>query len=289
MKLTTYNEWLNENLSPINEGAVDPRVKKEAISRLSDFFRVPANALNGFNFDGKDNIKALTKALNSTSDQGTELYYKTAIKLAMEEIGVNESSKPKVGDELTMVKTGKKGKVVKCMGDMCNVDFGNGDVYGITYRRIKGDQITEEVINEGVVSIKGGRIIAHKVINKLVDMGLIPVRKKTDDLIEDIATVIANAKMESASTGITKTVNEGAVKQFEMDFANMVKDIKSGYGWIDPEYVSDTWENSSDTIDFEIVKDEIYNRLIKAGLLFFADEKDPENKGKKVTNISQIK
>ena len=177
--ITTYNEWLNENLEPLNE-SVDPRVKKEAISRLSDFFRVPANALSGFNFDGKDNIKALTKALNSTSDEGTLLYYRTAIKLAMEEIGVNESK------------------------------------------------------------------------------------------IEDV-------------------LNEAAVKQFEADFMDMVKNIKSGYGWIDPEFVADTWENSSDTIDFEIVKDEIYNRLIKAGLLYFADSEDEEKKGKKVTNISQIR
>jgi hypothetical protein len=85
------------------------------------------------------------------------------------------------------------------------------------------------------------------------------------------------------------TINEGAVKAFEMDYANMVKNIKSGYGWIDPEYVADTWENSSDTIDFAIVKDEIYNRLIKAGLLYFADTDDEEEKGKKVTNINQIK
>jgi hypothetical protein len=61
---------------------------------------------------------------------------------------LNEAKKPKVGDELTMIKNGKKGKVVKCDSDMCNVDFGNGDVYGITYRRIKGNKITEEVINE---------------------------------------------------------------------------------------------------------------------------------------------
>jgi len=230
MKITTYNEWLNENQSPINEGAVDPRVKKEAISRLSDFFRVPANALNGFNFDGKDNIKALTKALNSTSDQGTELYYKTAIKLAMEEVGVNESAKPKVGDELTMVKSGKKGKVVKCMGDMCNVDFGNGDVYGITYRRIKGDQITEE------------------------------------------------------------SVNEGRAKEFEMDYAQLVKDIKSGFGWVDPSYVGDMWEEMNfNSIDFDIVRDEVMNRLIKADMLYYPDPKDPESKGKKVTNISQIR
>jgi hypothetical protein len=47
--------------------------------------------LSKFNFDGKDNIKELTKALNSTSDQGTELYYQTAIKSVKRDLGVNES------------------------------------------------------------------------------------------------------------------------------------------------------------------------------------------------------
>jgi hypothetical protein len=179
MKLTTYNEWLNENQSPINEGSSDPRVKKEAISRLSDFFRVPASNLSSFNFDGKDNIKALTKALNSTSDEGTEMYYKVAIKLAMEEVGVHES-------------------------------------------------------------LKG--------------------------------------------------LNEGAIKAFEMDYTEMVKQIKSGFGWIDPTYVEDTWEEMNlNSVDFSIVRDEVFNRLIKAGLLYYSDPNDPESKGKKVTNISQIK
>ena len=48
----------------------------------------------------------------------------------------------KVGDILT--KDGKKGKVVKVMDDMANVDFGNGDVYGITFGRIKGSEIVKE-------------------------------------------------------------------------------------------------------------------------------------------------
>ena len=71
----------------INEG-VNPKIKDEVISRLSDFFRVSPNALKKFNFDGNDNIKELTKALNSTSDQGTKLYYDTAIKLAKEDLGI---------------------------------------------------------------------------------------------------------------------------------------------------------------------------------------------------------
>ena len=75
--------------SVVNEGS-DEQVKKECISRLSDFFRVPQQTLSKFNFDGKDNIKELTKALNSTSDQGTELYYQTAIKSVKKDLGINE-------------------------------------------------------------------------------------------------------------------------------------------------------------------------------------------------------
>jgi hypothetical protein len=80
----------NESVE-VNEGSKDEQVKKECISRLSDFFRVTPNSLSKFNFDGKDNIKELTKALNSTSDQGTELYYQTAIKSVKRDLGVNES------------------------------------------------------------------------------------------------------------------------------------------------------------------------------------------------------
>ena len=97
--LKTYEDFLFESelnkagfRESINESTgVDPRVKKECISRLSDFFRVSPNALSKFKFDGKDNIKELTKALNSTSDQGTELYYQTAIKSVKKDLGVNES------------------------------------------------------------------------------------------------------------------------------------------------------------------------------------------------------
>jgi hypothetical protein len=80
----------NESVE-VNEGGKDEQVKKECISRLSDFFRVTPNSLSKFNFDGKDNIKELTRALNSTSDQGTELYYQTAIKSVKRDLGVNES------------------------------------------------------------------------------------------------------------------------------------------------------------------------------------------------------
>ena len=138
----------------------------------------------------------------------------------------------------------------------------------------------ESVVTEGVVSIKGGRIIAHKVLNKLVDMGLIPVKKKSEDLLETIAKVITDAKMESLE------INEGAVKAFEIDYANMEKAIKRGMGWIDPEYVEETWENSSNTIAFQLVKGEIYKRLIAAGLLWTSE--DGEEKDKQIKSLKEL-
>ena len=93
--------------------------------------------------------------------------------------------------------------------------------------------------------------------------------------------------VKSLSNAIA-TINEGRVKQFEMDYASMVKDIKKGYGWIDPDYVAQTWDNSSDSIDFELVRDEIFDRLIAAGLLAHADDNNPEEAGKKIKSAKEL-
>jgi len=93
--------------------------------------------------------------------------------------------------------------------------------------------------------------------------------------------------VKSLSNAIV-TINEGRVKQFEMDYASMVKDIKKGYGWIDPDYVAQTWDNSSDSIDFELVRDEIFDRLIAAGLLAHADDNNPEEAGKKIKSAKEL-
>lgn len=71
----------------LREDEINEKFKKECSLRLSQFFRVPIVKLKDFNFDGKDNIKDLTKALKSTSDKGTELYYNTVIKLVKEDLG----------------------------------------------------------------------------------------------------------------------------------------------------------------------------------------------------------
>jgi len=84
------------------------------------------------------------------------------------------------------------------------------------------------------------------------------------------------------------TINEAVAKQFDKDMQTLIKDIKSGYGWIDPEFVSDTWENSSDSIDFELVKGEIYKRLIAANLLAYPNPDDEEKKGVPVRKLQEL-
>lgn len=72
---------------------------------------------------------------------------------------------------------------------------------------------------------------------------------------------ISRKDLEKA-IGWNESVNEAKV--FDADVAKMIKQIKSGMGWIDPEFVEETWENISDTIDFGLVQKELYKRLIDA-------------------------
>jgi hypothetical protein len=66
------------------------------------------------------------------------------------------------------------------------------------------DDLDESLIREGVVSLKGAKILAHKVLNKLVDLDVIPARKKSLELLNTIADVISNARMESVETSTKK-------------------------------------------------------------------------------------
>lgn len=109
-----------------------------------------------------------------------------------------------------------------------------------------------------------------------------------DSIVKQLNTVKKSAKKFNSAEEVAGTVYEGAVKQFDADFNDMVKNIKSGYGWIDPEYVADTWENSSDSIDFELVKGEIYKRLIAAKLLAYADDEDEESAGQYIKSLKEL-
>ena len=77
--------------SVINEANQEEQIKKEVISKLSDFFGCAPGNLSKFKFDGNDDIKELTKALRSTSDEGTAQYYRIAIQMAKRDLGIKES------------------------------------------------------------------------------------------------------------------------------------------------------------------------------------------------------
>jgi hypothetical protein len=84
--------------------------------------------------------KIRSKFLNKTQLSSEETkFIKDLIPSLVNE---NKDTEIKIGDIL--IKNGKKGKVIKVMDDMVNVDFGNGDVYGITLSRIKGNEIVNE-------------------------------------------------------------------------------------------------------------------------------------------------
>ena len=110
--------------------------------------------------ENKDKISTISQYIRSEKDKNIKkklihIRYKILykIKLSSEEtkfikdlipslVNENKDTEIKIGDIL--IKNGKKGKVIKVMGDMVNVDFGNGDVYGITLSRIKGNEIVNE-------------------------------------------------------------------------------------------------------------------------------------------------
>jgi hypothetical protein len=107
------------------------------------------------------------------------------------------------------------------------------------------------VITEGVVSIKGGRILANKVLNKLVDMDVIPVKKKTTELIEALASLLATASLD-------ESVNEGSTisipKLSDIDHTRIIK-------WMSNQFDSNTWNMKKSGSGFEID----VNKLSKAG------------------------
>jgi hypothetical protein len=129
--------------------------------------------------------------------------------------------------------------------------------------------VTEELYN--VIDKKTGEVIS--------DEG--PFKK-------DFAKKFAAKKVGWVIKLVESALTEGKVKQFTTDLKDMIKDIKRGYGWIDPEYVEDTWENTSNSIDFELVKSEIYRQLIKAGLLAKSDDDNEEEAGEYIKSLKQL-
>ena len=70
---------------------------------------------------------------------------------------------------------------------------------------------------------------------------------------------------EEVSVSSSGVEMEGA-DNFKVDLQDMIDNIKQGYGYIDPEYVEQTWEMSSE-IPFASVKDKVLSVLSKMNLL----------------------
>ena len=145
----------------------------------------------------------------------------------------------KVGDILT--KDGKKGKVVKVMDDMANVDFGNGDVYGITFSRIKGNKILKEGINlnaygyklvpknkAGNYVQKGSKLDVKQLFEDQKDFQL--KRVAAFDVIEqelnDIYKMLSNAKNETSEYYNDNPSSYTVIKPTDL-VLDYIKDIKN--------------------------------------------------------------
>jgi len=114
--------------------------------------------------------------------------------------------------------------------------------------------------------------------------------KKYGDAVKNLSKADAEQFCLQNVRESRESLLEGAVKQFEMGMTQLINNVKTGYGWIDPSYVEDTFIMSSDFegINFDDVKDEVFSRLIKANLLYYSSPDDPEQMGKRVTSIKQI-
>jgi hypothetical protein len=106
------------------------------------------------------------------------------LKDAVSESKVNEA----LSQEQKMVETFLK-RVAK------EFDYSIQDAARFVKDTISKMGLHESKVNEGVVSIRGGRILAHRVLDKLTDLEVISVKDKTEELVETIANVIVDTKM----------------------------------------------------------------------------------------------
>ena len=149
-----FHESVNEDLD-VGHQDNEPHMLKKELARAGQMIQMLYRAVD--NYDGQGEVdfpqwwQAKIIKANSMLDSafdyldGEEMVAKidAMIDGADEvEVDIDVVNEVKVGDILT--KDGKKGKVVKVMDDMANVDFGNGDVQGITFGRIKGSEIVNE-------------------------------------------------------------------------------------------------------------------------------------------------
>lgn len=271
---------IEESVEEVSEGKYSKDQLLKLISKLDDaeiivkgkpyiIYNPDSNNDDNAAMWGKDTIKAL----NSDGDEFEFKY--SDIQQFNESEEVSEASKFGAPAGLTKAETKKvaetlakaisKNDGVKCTVNLKTLEEDSFDL-----------DVDGEEYDGGSYNIyDDGSVVNHAVTPN-------EIYGKSHSSVEDFIKGLKKPIKESLE------LNEAAVKQFEKDFADMVKNIKQGFGWIDPEYVEETWENSSDSIDFDLVKAEIYNRLIKAGLLWHSDENDEEEKGKQVKSLKEL-
>jgi hypothetical protein len=222
-----------ENLEPskINE---DEMVKRSCVERLSQFFRVSPNALSHFKFDGTDNIKALTKALNSTSDEGTEAYYKVAIRVGKQDAGIEESEE--VAEAATPIH----------------------DLPLVDWQRKQFDKLNDvyvAYINDYAKS-KGDKDAGKKTIWQLHDKYGKEITDKlgisSSSKHADIATALIKAGIIKES--VNEPIDEGSTisvpKLSDIDHTRIIK-------WMSNQFDSNTWDMKKSGKGFEISIDKL--------------------------------
>jgi len=127
--IPSFDEFVNEN----NGSDIGAKIKKEAINKLSVFFRINPSTLQKFNFDGKDNMKELAKVLGYYigGSEVAETYYNTVIQLIKSEMGIKESlskssaANSKVKKEAAIIFRDYYPKVQEL--DLKDIKFDGGD------------------------------------------------------------------------------------------------------------------------------------------------------------------
>jgi len=86
--IALQNKSENEDVVSESELFEGRDVRSEVIDKLSQFFSVSTQALMKFKFDGTDDIKAVTKALNGTNYEGVDNIVRVAILSAKRDLGL---------------------------------------------------------------------------------------------------------------------------------------------------------------------------------------------------------
>lgn len=116
-----------------------------------------------------------------------------------------EKGSIKVGDILKGVEgiiKGKEGKVISINKDMLQVDFGNGDKYGITVSRVKDGKIFDKPINESLPTEK-----------RMSDIGTL-IDRLTKLLSSD--SILAKSIIKELGSGYKKDFDEMTDHIFEI-------------------------------------------------------------------------